>query len=63
MANKLGISLNHLIRVFKQHSGLTPAQYITRLRINRAKELLAQGERSIIEVCHIAGFRKCVQFL
>ncbi|MDP4161454.1 MAG: Ada metal-binding domain-containing protein, partial [Bacillota bacterium] len=35
-SKRLGISPNHLARLFKGHNGITPTQYITKLRVNKA---------------------------
>ena len=50
-----GLSQFHLLRVFRNHTGLPPHLYLTRLRINRAKRLLRQG-RSIAQVALETGF-------
>ena len=37
-------------RLFKQYTGLAPAQYIAQLRLQRAKELLSTSAKSIKEI-------------
>lgn len=49
-------SAYHLIRLFKQHTGLTPHSYITRFRIDRARKMLMRKDLSITEVCFSSGF-------
>ena len=50
ISTQLGVSVNHLIKLFKQHSGVTPSQYITKLRIDKSLGLLAKEDISIIEI-------------
>src|ERR1700761_2529692 len=45
----------HLLRLFKRYYGQTPKQYLTDKRIEKAKELLAQGW-SVTETCFAVGF-------
>jgi AraC-like DNA-binding protein len=45
----------HLLRLFKRYYGQTPKQYLTDKRIERAKELLAQGT-NVTETCFDIGF-------
>lgn len=50
------MSPNYFSGLFKQSTGLTPHQYVLRCRIDRAKQLLLQGELSIAEVSYCLGF-------
>lgn len=45
----------HLLRLFKRYYGQTPRQYIIERRIERAKELLANG-LSVTDTCFDIGF-------
>lgn len=62
ISKELGVSLNHLTRLFKQHNGLTPAQYITKLRIDKAAELLDQRDIDILEIAYRTGFKSLSNF-
>ena len=55
IAKNFHISTFHLIRLFKKSFGMTPYQYILSQKLNRAKELLLQGE-SIVQVALLCGF-------
>ena len=46
----------HFSRVFKEHVGLTPYQYILKSRIERAKELLIQSTDSAHDIAYELGF-------
>jgi AraC-like DNA-binding protein len=45
----------HLIRVFQKHMGVPPHKYLTQVRIERAKQMLASGQ-PIAEVALATGF-------
>ena len=55
IANEACYSKYHFIRTFKSIYGRTPHQYLTHVRIKRAKELL-EHEVSVTEVCFAVGF-------
>jgi transcriptional regulator GlxA family with amidase domain len=41
----------HLLRAFRQSFGETPKAYLTRLRLERAKELLTISTHSVVSCC------------
>ncbi len=61
-AKQLGVSTNYLTRLFKRQLGLTPAQYIAGLRINKAAELLEHTEKDILEIAYMTGFKSLSSF-
>lgn len=61
-AKQLGISSVHLARLFKKHCGITPAQYIAGLRVDKAAELLRQTEIGIVEIAYMTGFKSLSNF-
>ena len=56
VAEEVGMSYYHFSRAFKQSMGLSPINYITRQRMERAKRLLAETELPIAEIALRAGF-------
>ena len=50
------ISASSLQRKFRRHFEMSPKQYLMRLRMNKALELLIQGERSVKEIALSCGF-------
>jgi AraC family transcriptional regulator len=50
------MSLHYFARLFKQTVGLSPHQYVTQQRIERAKQLLLQRGFTMAEVAHRVGF-------
>lgn len=45
----------HFIRTFREIYGVTPHQYLSRVRIDRAKELLSRGA-TVTDACFAVGF-------
>lgn len=51
----------HFIRLFKQIYGKTPHQYLTSVRLDKAKQLLTKG-LTVSEVCASVGFKSLSSF-
>ena len=51
------LSVHHFLRLFKQVFEETPHQYLTRKRIERAKDLLLTTTSSVTDICQSVGFR------
>jgi AraC-like DNA-binding protein len=56
LAASADMSVRHLCRAFRAAIGCAPHQFILRSRVQRAKELLQKGDRSLIEVAEDVGF-------
>ncbi|HML92978.1 AraC family transcriptional regulator [Methyloceanibacter sp.] len=56
LAAEAGLSAHHFGKAFKASFGLPPCQYVTRRRIQRAKELLLLDHQSISAIAHAVGF-------
>lgn len=56
MAESFHMSPSYLSRCFKQYIGMNLLDYVTELRINKAKELLLQKEKPIKEVSNEVGY-------
>lgn len=50
VAKAVGISRGYLHKVFRQELGITPNEYLTELRLQRAKALLAGTDFTLVEV-------------
>lgn len=50
------VSPQHLSRVFRQSTGITFMDYITRVRIRRAIELLGSDDRKMYEIAEMVGY-------
>jgi transcriptional regulator GlxA family with amidase domain len=57
LAARLGVSRYHLIRAFRRAWGVTPHQYRTLRRIERAKALLTTDDLTVTEICFAVGFQ------
>lgn len=62
LADVAGMSANHLLRSFRQAFGQTPHQYISALRLARARELLAGTDLPVTEICLAVGFTSLGSF-
>ena len=62
IAEAAGLSLFHFAREFRRSTGFTPQQYLTRQRVARAKQLLADGDLPLAEVVLRAGFKNQSHF-
>lgn len=56
LAALLGMSQFHFSHLFKQSIGTAPYQYLLQQRIERAKQLLKQTNRSIVDIAFECGF-------
>ena len=62
MARAAGYSKYHFARSFAAAYGETPAAYLTRRRIERAKSLLRGANLGVTEVCYTVGFESLGSF-
>lgn len=62
LADAVGLSEYHFIRMFKLSTGSTPHQYVLYKRIERAKELLQKTDMSITEIAYLLGFSTSAHF-
>jgi AraC-like DNA-binding protein len=56
------ISEGHLSRMFHHSTGLTFREYLTQVRIERAKSLLTHSGKSVTEIAYESGFQSLSQF-
>ncbi|RAW15526.1 helix-turn-helix domain-containing protein [Paenibacillus taichungensis] len=52
-----GVSRSHYSILFKQLTGFAPNEYLSRLRVHRAKELLISGSASLREIALKVGYK------
>ena len=62
LARTANFSRYHFLRAFRRAFDATPHEYLTRKRIERAKELLAQSELTVTEICLEVGFESLGSF-
>lgn len=56
LATETGLTANYLGERFKAELGVSIGEYLNRLRIDRARELLAGSERSVTDIALSTGF-------
>ena len=56
LAEDMGVSYSNFRKLFKEHTGLSPALYQQDLRLQRAKELLSTTKFSIKEIAYRLNF-------
>nr|WP_279289016.1 helix-turn-helix transcriptional regulator [Anaerosolibacter carboniphilus] len=62
VAQELGMSESNLTRVFKQYYDMTPSEYVMKIRVKKATELLRGKDKSIVEIAHEVGFKSLSTF-
>lgn len=62
LAHECGYSRYHFARSFKETYGETPGAYLTRRRIERAKDLLRWANLTVTEICAMVGYSSLGSF-
>lgn len=62
IAAHLAVSESYLTRVFHRDLGITPWEYLTRLRIERAKELLVSTHLTVTAIANEVGYNDGAYF-
>ncbi len=62
LAAEARLSKYHFLRLFRATYGVTPAEYVSRRRIERAQDLLRSTNLTVTEVCHAVGFSSLGSF-
>jgi len=62
ITNEAFFSKYHFIRTFKAIYGYSPHQYLKKVRLEKAKQFLREGQ-SINEACHSVGFESTNTFM
>jgi len=56
VANVCGLSTSYFVRAFKQATGVPPYRWLTKQRVERAKELLQDPGRELADIAQLCGF-------
>ncbi|PSB16286.1 AraC family transcriptional regulator, partial [filamentous cyanobacterium CCP2] len=56
IANELGMSQYYFCHLFKRSTGMSPHQFLIRQRVEQAKQLLKQSERTVTSIALDCGF-------
>jgi AraC family transcriptional regulator len=52
----------HFVRTFRQVTGVPPSQFLYALRLERARRLLLQTQRKVIDICYDVGYNSVGTF-
>jgi len=56
IAQHVNIAEDHLTFCFRQELGTTPIKYLQRYRVNQARHLLLESDKTITEIALMVGF-------
>ena len=56
VADECGLSSSYFVRAFKEATGVPPYQWLTKQRIERAKELLQDPGQQLADIAQLCGF-------
>ncbi len=56
ICNEINLSPFHFIRIFREKTGVSPHQYLLKVRIGKAEEILRSGNYSVTETALLCGF-------
>lgn len=62
MAQAAGLGIAHFSHIFRKSTGHSPIEYLIKLRLQKAKELLGDFHLSIKEVAYSSGFKDYSHF-
>ena len=62
LAAAVNVSQTHLTNLFQLYLGMSPAKYITRIRVEECKRLLSSGELSVGEIAEMMGYSSIPHF-
>lgn len=62
LAAAVNVSQTYLTNLFQMYLGMSPAKYITRIRVEECKQLLGSGELSVGEIAEMMGYSSVPHF-
>jgi len=62
MAKACGVSQPYFRKLFSQKYGMNPKQYVTKLRMEQAAQLLMSGDFSVTEIAALCGYAEPCHF-
>ena len=62
MAEMANLSPYHFARIFRNVTGIPPVEFLTAVRLERAKRLLLGTEMGVAEVCFEVGYESVGTF-
>jgi AraC-like DNA-binding protein len=62
LAQAAGVSENYLSQIFHRELGVSPSNYLSRVRVHQAKELLSRTDDSVSVIASRVGFQDPAYF-
>ncbi|OHB56440.1 MAG: hypothetical protein A2Y07_06580 [Planctomycetes bacterium GWF2_50_10] len=62
MAQSCDINIRYMARLFRKYATITPHEYIMRLRLNKAADLLLNSEMTVVDTAFASGFQDPYHF-
>jgi transcriptional regulator GlxA family with amidase domain len=62
MAAELGMGESRFSRFFRRATGNTFTDFVNRIRVNRAGQLLMETDRQVTQICYEVGFNNVANF-
>jgi AraC family transcriptional regulator len=56
LAKESGYSKSHFLRMFREATGITPYQYLLRLRLQQAQRMIKEESYSLVDIAFACGF-------
>ncbi|QUL57167.1 helix-turn-helix domain-containing protein [Paenibacillus tritici] len=63
MARRLGLNPTHFSRLFRIETGLTFIEYVTKMKMERARDLLNQTNLTVVEIAEQLGYDNVSYFI
>ena len=63
IAEALQISYSYTRKIFKENAGISPSDYIHKLRVEEAKRLLGTSTKSVVQIAEEVGYNNDQSFL
>lgn len=62
LARRASVTPNHLIKLFREHIGITPVEYLWQVRLDQSVTLLRETGLSVSEIAYQTGFKNPFHF-
>jgi YesN/AraC family two-component response regulator len=62
VSQAVNVSANYFSELFKKETGINFADYVSRVRVEKAKHFLTESRRQITEIAFDVGFKSLSQF-
>jgi AraC family transcriptional regulator len=56
LAKESGYSKSHFLRMFREATGITPYQYLLRLRLQQAQRMIKEESYGLVDIAFACGF-------